>query len=236
MTLKNELIAQPYAHWIADILHRFEDGKPLSSDQLNFLLTHEKSLGSHALDLVIKYYLSAHKNNPDKSLEFTIPSEKLDQFNFHQLKEVVHNLLEHNLSHVDLNMSLEQFKQFKVAGLHEIIYWHGPQFLTRALPSHNMLPRVIYLQLGQYFGVVTIKAVVERLVFSGNVNIYFEYINDRSLNQCILDYAKKHALEEKLRLEHSLTHPTHEELIDQPLHRLPSPKYGIYHADLDENK
>ena len=52
------LIAQPYAHWIADILARFEDGKPLSSDQLNFLISHEKTLCSHALDLVMKYYLS----------------------------------------------------------------------------------------------------------------------------------------------------------------------------------
>jgi hypothetical protein len=101
-------------------------------------------------------------------------------------------------------MSLDQFMQFKAAGLHEITYWHGPQFLSRSLPSPHNLPRVIYFQLGQLFGVVRIKSFVERLVFSGNVSIYFEYLNDRHLNKCVLDYAKNHKLEEELNLKNRL--------------------------------
>lgn len=188
------LIAQPYAHFIADILARFEDGKPLSSDQLNFLNSHEKTLSSHALDLVIKYYLRAHQNDPDKSLEFTIPKNKVTQIQAEEIRDVVKNLLHHELTHVDLKMSVDQFLQFKAVGFHELIFWHGPQFLSRTSPFLQATPYVLYFQWGKLFGVVKLNTHVENLTLDGNVLIYLEDMNVRDLNQCILDYSKRHQI------------------------------------------
>ncbi len=187
------LIPQPYAHWIANILARFEDGKPLSSDQLNFLISHENTLCSHALDLVIKYYLSSH-HSPDKHLSFTVPAERIDRLNAHEIRDAVENLLHYELSHVDLKMSAEQFLKFKAVGFHELIFWHGPQFLSQTMPFPNASPLVLYFQWGKLFGVVKLNAHMDNFIMDGNVLIYFEDINDRSLNQCVLDYTKNHKI------------------------------------------
>lgn len=197
------LIAQPYAHWIADILARFEDGKPLSSDQLNFLVSHEKTLCNHALDLVIKYYLSSH-HSPDKHLSFTVPAEKINRVNSHEIRDAVENLLHQELSHIDLKMSVDQFLQFKAVGFHELIFWHGPQFLSRTMQFSNSAPLVLYLQWGKLFGVVKLNAHMDSFVMDGNVLIYFEDVNRRSLNQCVLDYSKKHEIKHELSLENKV--------------------------------
>lgn len=187
------LIPQPYAHWIADILLKFEDGKPLSSDQLNFLISHENTLSNHALDLVLKYYLASH-HSPDKHLSFTVPEEKINLINAHDIRDAVENLLHHQLSHVDLKMSHDQFLQFKAVGFHELLFWHGPQFLSRTTPFPNAIPLVLYFQWGKLFGVVKLNARMDTLVMDGNVLIYFEDLHNRSLNQCVLDYSKKHKI------------------------------------------
>lgn len=196
------LIAQPYAHWIADILARFEDGKPLSNEQLNFLMSHDKTLSSYALDSVIKYYLSAH-HEPDKHLSFTLPVEKINKVNAHDIRDVVLNVLHHQLSHVDLKMSVDQFLQFKSVGFHELIFWHGPQFLSRTMPFPNGIPLVLYFQWGKLFGVVKLNSRVNSFIMDGNVLIYFEEINNRSLNQCVLDYSKKNGM--NYELHHNVT-------------------------------
>lgn len=222
--MKPTLLAQPYAHWIADILTRFEDGKPLTCDQLNFLISHEKTLSNHALDLVLKYYLSSQHKEADKSLSFTIPTERIDHFQAHELRDAVKNLLKHELTHVDLKMSLDQFLQFKAVGLHELIFWHGPQFLSRTCAFPGAVPLVLYLQWGKLFGVVKLNSVVENFTLDGNILIYFEDMDDRNLNKCVLDYAQTHKIEYKP----ALIHTPEETLIDQPLHHLPTPRPGIY--------
>lgn len=215
------LIAQPFAHWIADILARFEDGKPLTCDQLNFLISHEKTLSSHALDLVIKYYLGSRLHNPDKSLSFTIPKEKIKHANAHEIRDAVANLLKYHLSHIDLKMTAEQFFQLKAAGFREIIFWHGPQFLTRTSQFNNAAPLIFYFQWGKLFGVVKMNAHVDQFDLDGNVLIYFEDMDLRSLNQCILDYAAKTCLQPSHHIQ-----PAHTDILtleDAPHSTLPRP-------------
>lgn len=223
--MKNpSLIALPFAHWIADILNRFEDGKPLNSDQLNFLLRHEKTLETHSLDLVFKYYLGAHKTAPTQALPFTLPNFKLDTNSVHQIKNTIQTLLNKNLKHVDLKMSMEQFLQFKAVGIHELVYWHGPQFLSQTTPFPGAAPQVIYLQWGKLFGVVKLNNLVESHILDGNLLIYFEDMDLRSLNQCVLDYTSHHKLELEPQLQFV------QKLEEAPLqhHTLPTPTPNFY--------
>lgn len=229
---KPALLAQPYAHWMADILARFEDGKPLTSDQLNFLMNHDKTLSSHALDLVIKYYLGSRKHDPDKSLAFTIPKEKINRIIAHELRDVVANLLQHNLSHIDLKMSIDQFLQFKAAGFNELIFWHGPQFLSRTFPFPNATPLVLYFQWGKLFGVVKLNTHVENFALEGNVLIYFEDMDLRSLNQCVLDYAKTNKINPTLTLQNNLNQSLQENSEQEQVQYFsPTPRPRIYEVN-----
>ncbi len=199
------LLTYPYNQLVTNILAKFENGKPLSTEELHFLWRHEKTLNHHALDLVIKYYLRGHHNRPDKSISFTIDPKKLDKLTVHELRDIVENLLKQHLSHVDLNMSVDQFLQFKSVGFHELLFWHGPQFLSRSLFSYqNAIPQVLYFQWGKLFGVVKLNSLVDHYVLDGNVLIYFEDMSQRSLNQCVLDYIKTNHMDLTLKLEKTL--------------------------------
>jgi hypothetical protein len=235
--IKPLLTPQPYELWIANILARFEDGKPLTSEQLNFLLTHEKSLGSHALDLVIKYYLTAHQHEHGKSLAFTIPKEKVDSLTLHELHATVENLLNHNLSHIDLKMTLEQFLQFKAAGVHELHIWHGPQFLSRAIAFPQMMPQAIYLQWGKLFGVVKLNSHVENFDLDGYALIYLEDMSERNILTCVREYAKKYKIEPPLTPQNTLTETPQEKLVERPTNWPPTLKPGMYHpSDKEDDK
>ncbi len=219
--MKNpQLLHQPYANSIAAILHRFEDGKPLNSEQLNFLLRNEKILINHDLDLVFKYYLKQHTQTPTHDLPLTLPHIKLDLQNTHQIKDAVNTLLKEKLTHVDLHMTVDQYLQFKAVGIHELIYWHGPQFLSRTSPFPTATPQVVYIQWGKLFGVVKMNTLDNSYILDGNVLVYFEDMQLRSLNQCVLDYMQHHKLELKPEPQHALT------LEETPLaiHHPPSPK------------
>lgn len=193
--MKPRIINQPFPHWIADILEKFENGQPLSSDQLNFLMMHEKTLGSHELDLVIKYYLSSHAKDTAKTLSFTLPTAKIDSNNLSEVHNAVENLLQHGISHVDLQISAEQFMQFKAAGFNELVFWHAPQFLSRTWPVPGITPMTLYFQWGKLFGVVKLNEFDNNFILDGNVLIFFEDLNLRSVNQCVLDYTKHHKID-----------------------------------------
>lgn len=223
------LLAQPYAHWIADILARFEDGKPLTSDQLNFLISHEKTLSNHALDTVIKYYLNS-KKGADKFLSFTIPKNKIQLVKAHEIRDAVENLLKLHLSHIDLQMTLEQFLQLKASGFKELIFWHGPHFLSESSPFSKLTPHILYFQWGKLFGVVKVHGYVPNYQLDANVLIFFEEMDKRSLNQCVLDYVKNHKLDHIITLQNSPTPAP----VNETHYHLPSPRPSIYEISKDQ--
>ncbi len=226
--MKPSLIAEPYAHYIADILMKFENGKPLTNDQLNFLISHEKTLSNYALDLVIKYYLTAHQKTPDKSLSFTIPQEEIDRENVISIRDAVQNLLSRNLTHIDLKMTFTQFLQFKKVGLHELVYWHGPQFLSRTFPYLRALPKIVYVQWGKLFGVINLFNPEGKVILNGDVLMYFEERNERSLTKCILDYSDTHKIEYRLANTPTPVDAPEPILINAPLHLTPNLSHKLY--------
>lgn len=230
--MKNpSLIPQPHDRWIANILELFEDGKPLSSEQLNFLLQNEKILKKHELDLVFKYYLRAHSDQPDQEVAFTLPPEKLNIDTLHEVRETIEVLLDDSITHIDLKMTLDQFMQFKSTCRNEMVIWHGPKFMPRTFAFPNATPRIIYIQWGKLFGVVKLHMYADNMLYDGYLLVYFEDMTLRSLNQCVLDYAQHHKLEltqsnQKQLLEIPFPHLSlHQE--QEHHHSLPTPRPGF---------
>lgn len=227
--LTNKLVP----HTFSDILKCFGEGKPLSAEQMHFLRWHQRALSSSIADPVLKYYLKSTRKQPQQKLSVLFPKQKINDLTFQQIKQRVHTVLKNNLSHTDLKMTMQQYLQFKAAGIDELIFWHGNQFLTGAPFFAGGLPYVVYFQWGNLFGVVKFQVLSEDKALKGNVLIYFEDMQERYLSQCVADYTK--------HLQQSST-PTlaesqQETLIVQPNYSTtPTLTFGRSAREIDEKK
>lgn len=207
--MRPTLILQPTHTTSTDILKCFLSGKPLSSEQIHFLDWHQKQLSNPAFDPIIKYYLQTSKNQRVyyKS-SFLLPHEKIDAHTLQELRKRLNAFLLKDYHHVMVHFTPKQFLEFKAVGVQELIFWHGNQFLTGAPFFPGGIPPVIFFQWGNLFGVVKYLALVEEKALKANVLIYFEDMQDRNFEQCVLDYkrtfANAQALQNTILLEHKL--------------------------------
>lgn len=188
-----------YPVGFSDILKKFEAGKPLSADQLNFINSHQRSLSNTILDPVLRYYLLQHKLEPDKALPLKLSEQKLTSASFQQVRQNIHLLLRNHFSHVDLEMSPEQFQQFKALGLEELQFWHGDNYLLGSVFHHAGLPYRLYFQWGRMFGVVQLHLHVNGKHVEGKVFIFVQDMHQKTLKECIDAYT--HQLKEQEKPE-----------------------------------
>ena len=233
--MKPSLLAEPYANQVSAILNRFENAQPLSCDQLNFLSRHEKILSRYALDQAVKYYLKSYKNKLDKTLLLDFPKQALNQLSVHKIKQAVLNLLKNNVSHVDVQMTLEQFLQFKTIGIKELIFWHGNQFLTGAPFYPGGIPHVVYFQWGNLFGIVKLYIFPDEKIVRGNVLIDFETMLDRDLNQCVMEYMKVLENKQDQQNQFDLEHRFEEQTAVQSTYKTPTLKPVFFEISKEDH-
>src|SRR5690606_18114391 len=139
---------------------------------------------------------------------FLLPSDKINVQSLQQLKKRLQLLIKGRSTLAPLHLSEKQFTKFKTLNMQELIFWHGNQLLTGAPFFPGGIPPVLFFQWGNYFGVAKYVFVPEEKALKANVLVYFEDMQDRSLNQCVADYHKKLQLalgqQNKLLYQHRL--------------------------------
>jgi hypothetical protein len=189
--MKPTLVLQPIHNSSADMLKSFAAGKPLSSDQMNFLEQHEHELSSNALDPLLKYYIESEKKRRKHFGNFLLPHEELNLEDIKKLKERIRATLKDKYSHVAVQMSEKQYLQFKKYAELELIYWTGYEFTSGAKFYVGGVMPAIYFQWAEFFGVWKYAMIHEEKRLRYTTMIYFEAMRNRDLNQCVDDY-KKH--------------------------------------------
>lgn len=192
---------------ISDTLKCLSERRPLSSDQINFLSQHEKTLGIYVIDSDVQHYLEYSKKHLNQVLPMVFPKTIINYLIFHRIKQWVKILLKNKLMHVHLNMSLKQFMQFKMVGMNELIFWHGNQFLTGAPFYPGGIPTYVFFQWGNLFGVVKYNIVSGEKAVLGNLLICIEEMHERYFSQCIADYTHQLKSQEQARNEGVRCHP-----------------------------
>lgn len=197
--MRESLILQPIHNTSADILNNFANNKPLTAEQLHFLDTHQSKLSSAQFDPIYKYYVDAEKKKRKYQGSFLMPVEEINQENLKKLKKRLQLFLQKKFSNVTLHFTTKQLLQFREVGAPELIYYHGNQFLTGAPFIPGAIAPVILFQWGNLFGVVKYVVLAEEKAIKANTLVYFEDMQERSLNECVLDYSKKLTNEFKLQ-------------------------------------
>ncbi len=213
------LILQPVHNSSAEILRHFVEGKPLNSDQRNFLEWHQREISNTTFDPVLRYYLQ-HHNAQQYQGTFLLPHEALNFEGLQQFKKRLLASLRQN-NRIAVPMTQQQFMQFKAAGIHELIFWHGNQLLTGMPFYPGGIPPVIYFQWGNAFGIVKYVVLSGEKALKANLLVYFEDMEERHLEQCVKDYQlqlqKETELQNHLILEHRLPQePLNQFLIKGP--------------------
>jgi hypothetical protein len=195
--MKPLLQLKNYPSGFSEIIKHFEAGKPLSSNQLNFIYSHQRALSNSVLDPVLRYYLLEHKLNPNKAIPLQVSRPDLTVASLQELKYDLHLLLRNQLTQVDLEMSEEQFRQFKNSGIEELVFWHGDHYMPATFYHQGSLQHRLYFQWGRMFGVVKFHFRVNGKHIEGKVLIFFQDMHEKTLKECIEAYTKQLKEQEK---------------------------------------
>ncbi|MHB1946512.1 MAG: hypothetical protein ACYCQI_00175 [Gammaproteobacteria bacterium] len=206
--MKPSLILQPTHQSSADILKSFTDGKPLSPDQLHFLDWQQKQLSSAQFDPVLKYYLQFNKMHTEKHRgSFLLHDEIINHEAIQKLKERIKLFLQQKAK-VAIPLNQNQFLKFLELTMNELIFWHGNQLLTGAPMYPGGIPPVIFLQWGNYFGIVKYLVLSGEKALKANLMIYFQDMQERNLEQCVAGYQlqleQERKAQDKVLLQHKL--------------------------------
>lgn len=207
--MRPSLILQPIHNSSVDILKTFAEAKPLTPDQVNYLDWHQHELSTPEFDPVLQYYLKNYANHgQDVKTSFLLPHEIMNLESIVLLKKRLKSMLENKKSRVSIAVTQPQFEAFKRYGIHELIFYHGNQLLTGAPFYEGGLAPVIYFQWGNFFGVVKYVVLYGEKALKANLLIYFEDIQDRTLDQCVKTYEAKLekdiAKQDEILLEHKI--------------------------------
>src|SRR3990167_1622086 len=203
MSIRQALILQQIHNSSADILRCFSMGKPLSSEQLHLLDWHQKQLSHASFDPVLKYYLERSKKQQKQyKTTFLLPHEEFKPDDILPLKKRINLFLQKNANRVVIELTQQQFLQFKEYTIPELIFWHGNQFLTGSPFYPGCIPPVIFFQWGNLFGIVKYLVLAGEKALKGNILIYFEDMQDRDVDQCVLNYDKQ--IQDELKLQNEI--------------------------------
>lgn len=209
--MRPTLILQPIHTSSASILKAFSEGKPLTNDQHEFLRWHENQLSNEWYDPILHYYLHSKRPQREYHGTFLLPHEEMNLEAIQSLKKRILASLKNKFSHAVININQKQFLSFKQYTINELIFWHGNQFLTGSSFYPGGIPPVIYFQWGNLFGVVKYLVLSDEKALKANILIYFEDLQDRTLDECVKEY-QQHVnneiqLQNELVNQKKLIHP-----------------------------
>ncbi|MCD6040341.1 MAG: hypothetical protein K0S27_1741 [Gammaproteobacteria bacterium] len=222
ISTRSTLILHPLHPTTTDIVKRFAQRKSLTSEQLNFLHWHSAQLSDSNFDPILRYYLSSHrKSKKHSNTSFLLPHEEMNREAIALLKKRLNLMLQGRSEQpVAIQMTQKQFLQFRQYTIQDLIFWHGNQFLTGAPFYPGGIPPLILFQWGNLFGIIKYGVIGGEKAMMGNLLLYFEEMQERTLEQCVKDYQKRRM--EKTQLQNSpendkkIIHRAEEKLIHPP--------------------
>lgn len=200
--MKPTIVLQPIHNSSSDILRCFAIGKPLNSDQMNFLAWHEYELSSNTLDPIIQYYITYLKKRKNKCYNnFLLPHEEMNLENIKKLKERIQLFIKEKYRQIAIPLSQKQYLQFREAN--KELIWYDTQFALHTHFFPSTTPPVLFFQWGKLLGVVKFVLIAGQKASMMNVVVYFEDMEHRDLKQCVAEY--QHELNNEIALQKKIS-------------------------------
>lgn len=203
-------LLRPNRNSYRDIIKAFNDGKPLSAEQLRLLRQHFANLPKSLRDILWQRDDDANKKLDLLKRPLWLTDSLQNANSLQQLATKINLLLRYQPQGVTIRFTTAQFLQFKTAikihtyqpTLQDLIYWYGNQMLTGAPFIPGGVPRLDYFQWGNLYGIVKFHELIGEKVHEGNILIYFEQLQDRQAEQFVQQaYYQTYGEELRLKLQ-----------------------------------
>lgn len=188
------LILQPCQNSYADILLAFQSGKPLTVDQLNFLLWHARQLSTAHLDPVLKYYkIGQHRHYHSCIHSFLVADELDNKESTHRFQEKLESILQEQHHGIMAKFSLTQFEHLMaVEHIPHLVYFDGNRIVVESPLIRGKKAHAYFFQWGSIIGIVRYEIVREAPISETNAIVYFEERRKRELTEFIHDFYLKY--------------------------------------------
>lgn len=124
-------------------------------------------------------------------IAFTFKNEHIDAVTVKELYQQLSLKLLHSSEGLELELTPEQFAQIRPSISH-LMYFHGNQTLTSAPYFMGGIANIVLFQWGNLFGVAKFTASPSEKAIIGNLLIYFEDLEDRTMEECVFEYQQQH--------------------------------------------
>lgn len=183
MNTSSSLQFRPSSGSFAKILAAFNNGQPLSCDQLNYLRQYRCKMSQSLTDTLCRYYKIDNQQASLPPRSATTSMNKKQQ-RIAKFKEEVTTALRKNETY-RIAFTLKKYQQFRALLLNELIFLHGNHTLTGAPFFAGGVPHIQLFQWGNFFGIVKYEEILGETATDANILIYFEEKSDRTVAEVI---------------------------------------------------
>lgn len=233
------------------IIKAYEQGRPLTAAERNIVLFSDKYFGP-LHDEIMRFYqlgpwakkAEVKKNPPAKKppiqASFLIPHGISSPTDFEDTQQRLQNVLARAGYGVEVVLTPAQFillrniipptQFFHLENtIEELLYYQGNQLLAGAPFFEGGVPRVDFFQWGNLMGVVKYEELLGEKGIEGNILIYFEDLQDRTLLHAMHDYLVHHlaiepAIQPELAEPEAVSYTLSRTDIDPPIEPEPEPE------------
>lgn len=189
MHFKPTLMLQPCHNSYASILHAFQQGKPLTNEQLNFLLWHARQLSNAHFDPILRIY----KIGQSCVHSFLVADELNTQESTHRFKDKLEALLREQQHGVMTQFTLNQFEHLiAIEHIPHFVYFDGNRIVVDSPIFRGKKVHACFFQWGNIIGIVRFEVTRDAPIIDTNAYVYFEERNKRELTEFIHDFYLKY--------------------------------------------
>lgn len=207
--MKPVLAYKPEDYAFKSMLLQFQDGKPLSCDQLNFLYRYEHLLSqTHpALDAVCRYYLKQYKQHsitPSEkplavavhpTLKFALPTSQWNKDDVGMFKENLEQAFKKgDIAQLEMLLTPEAFNKVRTLTFDKMVYLHGYRLSMHESFFPGWYPYSMYFTWSDMFGAAKYDLSAELGLTKTVVTLHLEPRHNRPLEECVQDYLIKNHL------------------------------------------
>lgn len=189
MHLKPTLMLQPCHESYAAILHAFQQGKPLSEEQLNFLLWHARQLSDAHFDPILRDY----KIGKSCVHSFLVADELDTPESVSRFREKLEALLREQQHGVMTQFTLSQLNHLiAIEHIPHFIYFDGNRIVVDSPIFRGKKVHACFFKWGNIIGIVRYEVVRDAPLSETHAFVYFAESKKKELTEFIHDFYLKY--------------------------------------------
>lgn len=180
-------------NWLDSTLHNAELFSPLALSKAHDNIEREIEQALYENNKLYKKNSSPLQKilNPTPRAIFNFANAAIAAVTVKELYQQIYIKSLHRAKGIELTLTAQQFAQLRPSLTH-IMCFHGNQALTGSPYFEGGIPNIVLFQWGNLLGIAKFTAAPSEKVIKGDLLVYFEDLQDRTIEECAVKYQHQH--------------------------------------------